>query len=313
MIPGLPSVEYILIDEIDLSDETFRISRPLTGDELERSISAVGILSPPVIIHKNNRKIVVFGHNRLHTAAACGIKTVPARLAGKLEVDQYISCVAGKVYHDEIGPCGKCRVMNILMEEYNPSREKLREVFSMLNMPGSFLKEHTQLERVLELPLPLREYLDVKNVNFRLLRTLIGFPGNAVHFLNRMVAETVMRLNYFREIVAMMDDIMRRDGSLESVTSLDIDDSLDRKSREERVYREIRSIRYPAYMELKEKADDLVKMLSGEGLSVEIPPYLEGDSITVSFKLRKGKDLADAPLKAKKDIEVMLHDLLSIL
>ncbi len=313
MIPELPPVVYVHINEIEVSDETFRISRPLTGDELLKSISSSGILALPLILEKDNRKTVVFGHNRLYAAATCGFNTVPVRLAAGINAELYLWYVAGKVYHDEIGPCGKCRVVSIMDNVYNLEPGKLRDVFSMLGIPAGFQKDRVQLDRVLGLPLPLREYLDVKNVNFRVIRTITGFPGYAVDFLGRMVEETLMRVNYFREIVAMMDDIMRRDGSLESVTSLEVDRSLNRKSREEELYREIRGIRYPVYMGMKEKADDLVKKLHGKGLNVDIPPYLEGDSISVSFTLRKGKGLADAPLAVEKEIEVLLDDLLSIL
>ncbi|MGB4268970.1 MAG: hypothetical protein WBK20_07290 [Spirochaetota bacterium] len=71
------------------------------------------------------------------------------------------------------------------------------------------------------------------------------------------------------------------------------------------IYNCIYSIRYPDYTEYMSSINEIKKKLNDCGIKVEVPAYLEGDSINIIFEVKKNKPLH--PL-LKKD-----HDILRLI
>ncbi|MFW5770105.1 MAG: ParB N-terminal domain-containing protein [Spirochaetota bacterium] len=303
----------IPLDHINIKDESFKVSRPTQDDSLQKSISMSGILEPVLLLRNEEGYRIIFGHNRIKAAGRCQLEVVSARVIKQIALQPYMQGVAKKMYHDELGPCGKCRVLNILRVIFKADHHQLQNAANILNVPGVFVRNSKYVESIIGLPGKLQDYLDVKNAGFRVLTGLMSFPKPAVNFLTEIVQNTQMRLNYFREIVSMMDDILRRDGSLDDVLAVERDDSDDRRAREESLYRSIRNIRYPRYTEMKNRIDEIAAMLRQKGVTVNLPPYFEGDACTVSFVVRKGDDLSCAPLQPDVEVAELLDTMLELL
>ncbi len=309
----LPQPVDIPLNQIDIEDTTFKVSRPMQDDSLQKSISMSGMLEPVLLLSNKGKYRIVFGHNRIEAAGICKQKVVPARVIGQVTPQSYMEGVAKKVYHDELGPCGKCRVLNILRFVFNADNQQMQNAGNVINVPGIFVRNFEYVDTVTGLPGELRDYLDVKNAGFRIITGLMALPQPAITFLSEIVQNTQMRLNYFRDIVSMMDDILRRDGSLDEVLAVDRDDSDDRRVREESLYRAVRNIRYPRYTEMKNRVDEIATMLRQKGVTVKFPPYFEGDACTVSFVVKKGDDLSRAALQPDDEVAELLGKMLDLL
>jgi len=309
----LPQPVYIPLNQIDIEDETFKVSRPMQGDSLRKSISVSGMLEPALLLRQERKYTIIFGHNRIEAAGICQMDAIPASVVEQITLQPYMEGVAKKIYHDEVGPCGKCRVLNILRFVFNADNLQLQNAGNVINVPGNFVRNPENADVVTGFPGELREYLDVKNVGFRVITGMMVLPQPAINFLSEIVQNTQMRLNYFRDIVSMMDDILRRDGSLDEVLAVDRDNSDDRRVREESLYRAVRNIRYPRYTEMKNRVDEIDTMLRQKGVTVNFPPYFEGDACTVSFVVKKGDDLSRAALQPDDEVAELLGNMLDLL
>jgi hypothetical protein len=309
----LPQPVDIPLDSIDAEDNTFRTSRHTQKEALVKSVSMSGILEPPLLLRNNLKYTIVLGHNRIDAAEVCALPVVPARVIDELTFKMFIEGVAKKVYHNELGPCGKCRVLNIARIMFDANIQQLRYAGKILNVPGIFVRNPEHAEKVTGLPGGLQDYLDLKNAGFRVITGVTALPSHAVHFLSELVTDTQMRFNYFREIVFMMDDILRRDGSLDNVLAVKMDDSPDRRVREESLYRAVRNIRYPLFTEMKDTIEEIAEVLRQKGITVNFPPYFEGDSCTVSFVVRKGDDLSRLSLQPDDEVVKLLNKMLDLL
>jgi len=303
----------IPLNHIDIKDQTFNISRPMQDDSLQKSISESGMLEPALLLENEGRYRIIFGHNRIKAAGKCQLAVVPARVIEQVPMQSYMDGVAKKMYHDELGPCGKCRVLNIVRKYFKADSQKLQNAGNILNVPGNFVRNSENADAVTAFPGELQDYLDVKNAGFRVITGIMALPQPAINFLSEIVQNTQVRLNYFREIVSMMDDILRRDGSLDNVLAIDRDDSDDRRVREESLYWSVRKIRYPRYTEMKHMVDEIATMLRQKGVTVNFPPYFEGDACTVSFVVRKGDDLSRAVLRPDDEVAELLGNMLELL
>ncbi len=71
--PGSP-------DRIETADHTFKITTNTDQTDLALSISAIGLLQPPVLIHRGGTDTVVCGFRRIAACKALNIASIPTRI-----------------------------------------------------------------------------------------------------------------------------------------------------------------------------------------------------------------------------------------
>lgn len=87
----------------------------------------------------------------------------------------------------------------------------------------------------------------------------------------------------------MTADIIKRDHHSNHLNAIDIENIQDRRSQEQYLAESLRKIRYPEYTELKTRASALIHEIGKSGISVSLPEYFEGDTISLTVTAsRKG-------------------------
>lgn len=72
------AIEIEIEDLQDFSNHPFRIYSDEKLENLKKSISELGIISPIIVRKQNHKYEILSGHNRVNAAKAIGIKSVPA-------------------------------------------------------------------------------------------------------------------------------------------------------------------------------------------------------------------------------------------
>ncbi len=304
------TARLILLKDIDFNDRYYKISRNQIDDELRSSIREFGVLDPPVVIDRNGRYRIVFGFNRLEVLRESGALSVESVAMNGMDDGWYIGRALLKCLRNESGPVGRIR-LHAIMKEMGVDPGRLgRMAKKCLRLPGEFTRDDVLAKLVEGLPEALRDYLDCRDINFRVIRDLARLPRAAHNALSTWIAYAPLRVNIFRFIVDMLADILVRDGDIGFVAGIHPDGSIDRKQWEEHLYGLIREARYPEYSAARKRADEVVRYFAARGISLDYPPYFEGDRLDLTVSLGKRDDPA---LVRKKIDEADLSKLKELL
>lgn len=281
-------VENINVSHIDFTDNRYKISKPEISDQLMRSIKTHGLLEFPVLLPQYEKYIVVGGHNRLVAAKNTGASTVPCRIMDPFDMGTFLGHAVLKIDRGEVGPIGRLKLYNLLKKTKTEAIQNDR-LFARreLGIPDFLLGDEAAIETILSIPDTIAFYADSRDVHYRVLREIGGMSSAAVSLLSSWLDQIPMRVNIFREVVEMLSEISRRDGSIETASAIKIPDIRDPRGRENSLHSSLMSLRCPRYTVLKEEADNLIAKLRAVGIEVTFPNYFEGDTIGLTVKVSK--------------------------
>ncbi len=300
--------------DVDLADEKYRISRIHPDDRLARSIEMFGLLESPVLLNGPEKYTIVFGHNRIKALLGSGKDRFTAVIVDSIGRESYIEYAVLKSFRNELGPAGKLRLIDIALNVLGIDAGRAEELArTALGVGHEFVRRPGLRESVLRLPPALVAYLDSRDIGYKVIRNLLRLPEDGVKLLTHWLEQFPVRVNIFREIVDMMIDIRKRDGSLERLGAIDMLSGEDRKLREDHIFREISRIRYPEYNRIKEEADAIIRKLREERIDAALPPYFDGDSISLSVNFNKREDPASVIERLSRIDAELVKKLLGLL
>jgi len=306
-------MKTISLDAIDFEDRRYKISRNRIDDGLRSSIREFGVLDPPVVVEGVGLSKVVFGFNRLQALREAGAETAEVMAVAAVDPEWYAGRVLLKCLRNEAGPIGRLRAHAILKGMDMETGRLDRIAKQGLRLPDEFTRDSALAELTGELPPLLRDYLDCRDIQFRVIRDLARLPRVAHGALADWISYAPLRVNIFRFIVDMLVDMMVRDGSVDFVRDIHPDESIDRKQWEDHLYRLIGEARYPDYSASRNRADDIVRYFASRGIDVDYPPYFEGDRVKVTVSLGRRDDPASIRRKIDEADLSKLKDLLDLL
>lgn len=295
-------IRNIPFSSIIMEDTTYKISKNNIDDNLIRSIYANGLLELPVLQDTDGRYIVVFGHNRLNILSRTGIDSVTSEIIDKLDCKFFLRGVKLKNYRGEIGPIGRLKFVSILKHYFSLSADEIMSFTEDMNLPREFLNNFDIIERVLDLPEFLKDYIDSKDIGYKIIRDILRLPHEGVLIIDNWLNEIIMRVNIFRTIIDYIVDIYKRDKDLSALGDIYTDDIKDRSGKEEYLLQEIIKLRFPEYTRLKSKADDIIMNLKARNINILFPQYFEGNEIGIQIKIKKNNGI-EALKDAVKDID----------
>ncbi len=303
------TVKRIPLIDIDFKDRHYKISRNQIPDELRSSIREFGVLDPPIVIDRGGACRVVFGFNRLEVLRETGAESADAMVLAAVDTEWYIGRALLKCVRNEAGPIGRIRLHAIFREMGVESCRLESIAKKCLRLPDEFTRDETLAQLAAELPPSLMDYLDCRDIQFRIIRELVRLPRVAHEALEAWIAYAPLRVNIFRFIVDMLSDILVRDGNIGFLAGIRPDESIDRKHWDERLYGLIREARYPEYSALQKRADDIAGYFAARGIDLRYPPYFEGDRIDLTVSISRRDDPAlvrkridDADLSKLKEL-----------
>jgi len=291
---GITSV-YVRLAEIDFSNEYYRISRCRTDERLLRSIENFGVLEAPVLLRGEGKHLIVFGHNRLGALRRSGADGCNAVVLDALDPRAYVEYAILKLHRNEISALGRLRLMSILRDSLGCDEGFLKRFARLGAGAGEEAIAGGEMqERLSALPRPLASYCDARDINMKILMHVLSLDAEALSLLSDWVEACAMRVNVFREIVELLDDIRRREGALSSARAAAPHGARDAREFEERLREALHAIRYPRYTRLRAAAEGLIREMGRKGAQAGLPAFFEGDEVELRLVFRKDEDPREA-------------------
>lgn len=291
----------ILIEDIDLSDETFRCSfeRDLTA--LGRSVQAVGVLVPPRVQLLNARYRIVSGFLRVEVCRDQSVKEVDAEVLGRETPEDklFLRTVHENRFTRGFNWAEQAWVLERLMGRWGWSRGQVMEEA----MPALGLQRG---------PKVLEDYLKVASLHEALKREMIRHGcslANALRISDWSIEDQMAfvplleRLhlgeNLLKEFLELIDEICLRDGIspaefLQEGQAVGIiqDDLRDRPWRTNSLRSYIRKRRYPNLASMEAAFHSVrADLRLPRTISVQPSPFFESKELTVSFRAKNPEEM----------------------
>lgn len=301
--------QLIKVDQIDLNDESFKISRNMQHPDLYDSVKKYGMIEKPFVIKRENDYVLMNCHNRLRICSELNIKEIKAIVLSAPDGEIFFNNLILKLYHNGVGPVGRVKILNIIKLYFSDNeiikRANLRKI---TGLPDEYLKGEKAGERVLSFPADLLDYLDARDINFKTIKDLALLDNNGLEWLNSWVKCMQIRVNFFKRITEHLFDIFR----IDKINQLPLPGD-EKIKNDADLYAEIFRIRYPNYSTINKQALELIDKLSSSTLSVDFPDFFERDYIMLNLKISKNTNPGEWRKIAENLKDEYIDELLALL
>lgn len=286
--------EQIPLSRIDAADETFRISTRSDIESLALSLNTVGIMSPLLLLAKENSQFcIVSGFRRFAACEKLGWHEVEARI---LDTDTpFLECVRYAVtdnaFQRSLNPIEISRSLRLLRDNFpHPDRVRMAEAAAEIGLPGN----PALIQKLLPLcglhPI-IQEGILTESISPVMAVELGEFNTETGSTLAALFADLRLSLNKQREILQLLTETATRD----ELTVMDVlkekdlqklmaDNDADRGMKAKNIRHYLKKRRFPAITAAEEKYGRCVKELRpGENLRLIPPKDFEGS--VYSFQL----------------------------
>ena len=300
----------VRLDRIDQDDLRYQISTPIPTDAMVRSIGAVGLMTPPILVEGNNGLIIVSGFRRIRALGHLDVETLDARL---LETGTEQRCamvaVADNALQRPLNPMETARCLGLLAGITDGS-----QALATLASDLGLAVHPSQVQKSLALNrLP-------GSIQTAIVSEIIT-PAMAIE-LGRLVPADALRLTELfvdlrpsfgkqREILVLCREIAKRDGiticqvlAHDRIGAILETESPDRNPKTAELRKALRQMRFPSLSLAEEAFDDCRRELKLPfGAQLVPPAHFEGQTYQFVLPFESMSDLE----KHRDTITRLLH------
>ncbi len=273
------------LTRIDLKDRRFSLSYPLSDENLQWSIAAVGIVQPILLLDRTPY-IPIAGWRRLRCAKKLGLKKVPALI---VDIDEKTALL--RAIHDNLA-----RGFNIIekaatldaMDRFGFSRD---EIFGLMAHLG--LNPHEKVLSILlgmaSLDALAKDFIFRKNLSLRNVESLLRFEEKERRRILAALTGLHLTESTLREVLEMLQLIRIRKGKLtgRDIPVMESPDML-------RTHLKLKT--QPILTSLAKKLKAIRNAMTlPPGLDIRVDPFFEKEYIDIILKIGNEDDV-DAAL-----------------
>ena len=296
--------------DIDTEDHSYRISTGQELDSLSESISAIGLLQPPIVQPKSTQFIVVSGFRRISACRKLGIQQLPVRIPSESasRLDLATVAVTENSFQRTLNLIEISRSVSLLIPHF-ASAVALAETAGILGLPTNpdFLKKAASLN---SLPESIQAQLVSGDVALPTALELLALDPSSVSALSEIFDTLKFSLNKQREVMTLLKEI----ALIEDVGIADIlqsgpvrdllgDQSLDSVQMRHRFRSNLQKRRFPIISKVESEMRGLINALPlGRFWHIIPPKHFEAQSYTFKATVRNHDELR----KAGKHLEKII-------
>lgn len=307
-----------LIPVSGLSSQAVYNFRLRPADEsLTASIRRRGILLPLIVTPSHT---VIAGHRRLAAAQELALKEIEVlQLDSEPAPQDALLMALLSNWQQPFSEIEKANVIAAAKRKFQfQDIEVFEEIFPALKLnPDKGIYEEA-LEVTALVPELLSLIADEK-MPFRGARILSAFSAEDQRSFSKIACEAAFTTNQLLKTGEWLFDLLKikkialavfiKEHSFDEVLKRD----LPRNVRGEKIFLAVRTLRFPQVTEKEKQFAGISEQFRDEkaGLSIELPPFLEGEGFTVKARL-KSRDSLEAVLGALQSKRKVLNSLLDI-
>ena len=292
-------IEKISLTEIDIEDETYRITTDSSTDDLEASIQRVGLLNPPVLRKKASGYAPVSGFRRIRACRKLGWESVDSRVLDAKIPD--IQCVMTAICENSLQRAlnliETSRALNILSAYVADVPRRLR-INADLGLPDNprYMDKVAKLSR---LPMNVQDAVADESISLSMAVALERIAPTDATILCNLFCDLKIGLNKQQEILTLIKEISaREDISINALlngpdfNSIRTNPDFDRTRKRQAIRNYLKHRRYPNIAKSEERFKAHKRRLNlSQPIKLEPPPYFEGKDYTLKIQFSNLSEL----------------------
>ncbi len=284
----------IAISDIDIQDESYRISTPANIDGLVASIRQVGLLNPPALKAKQDHYTIIYGFKRIEAARRVGVEKIPARLLPEDAALSDCVCLAisDNLVHRDLNLVEVSRCLTMLSRCISDPALVSTEA-RRLGLAGNdrYFHEVAQIEMYSE---AVKNGLSEGRLSQNIAKELQGFGPDCADQLATLFCVLRINQNKQRQICTHLKEIAIRDSqTVRSVMNdLGFEDilaqpSMSNQQKTESIRLQLRQRRFPHLWEAQKRSSHALRNLKlDKTIQIQPPDYFEDTSFTLQFTFK---------------------------
>ena len=281
----------IPVSEIDVEDQTYRITtRPCTED-LANSILQSGVINAPIIFGEAPGFTIISGFRRIDACRTLGMTRIDARIILPEISEAVLAHIAitENSFQRPLNLIEQSRCM-ALLARWHQTPEEMSIAASRLGLP-SHPNMVSKLEKLIGLPKQVQDAICSDMVSLPIATLLLQVePATAVGFTNLFV-QLKLGVNHQREILELTREIALRENiSMDEVLSgadwahFRDDPDMDKGLKMQKLMSYLKNRRYPEKSAMEDEFREHVKRLKlGNGVFLKHPKDFEGRTFSLIF------------------------------
>jgi ParB family transcriptional regulator, chromosome partitioning protein len=287
------NVSAVPLDCIDTTDHTFKITTQIDSSNLVRSIGAIGLLQPPVILPKAGDFIVVSGFRRLSACNSLNQHKIPVRILdpGTSEATCARIAIADNALQRTLNIVEQSRAFDLIRRS-TVDQSSWPKIAESAGLPGS----QAAINRILPvagMPDDLQKALVDGWIALPVALQIDRRQKDDAAALLTLLRSLNTGLNIQRELLALIDDISIRDGipitevvareEIQAVMSKK-ESSASQKVQELRLL--LKSERYPELSKAEAAFKRMLKSLKlNPRVRLQAPAFFEGKTYRLTLNI----------------------------
>ncbi len=287
----------ILIKDINLKDERFRISSFFSMESLLLSIKEIGLINPPLVTIRNHRLVLVSGWKRVLACLELSMTSIPVWIVrSDDDLQMFLLAFYENLASREFSLLEKAKILRKLKKLGEKEQKIIRHYFPLLNIPQTsyHLDLYLAISRFSK---DVKSFIHQKNMSLASIEVFAEFNSRERKLLLPLLQP--LGQNKRQELLEDLHEISLRDGvsAQEILTSEGMGKILHSEKfsflqKSDRIRQWLRRKRYPRLSSHKEALKlALRKSKWPEDISIEPSPFFEEEALTVRFRFKDKEEL----------------------
>lgn len=284
--------DEVLIEDIDLKDQRFRISPFFSVDRLLLSIKEAGLINPPLVTSRRGKLLLVSGWKRVLACKKLSFVTVPVRMVkGEDDLQTFLLAFYDNLATREFSLLEKAEILRRLKRFGEKESTIIRNYFPLLSIPRTsyYLQLYLTISRF---PKEVKLFIHQKNMSIASLEYFAQFSPRERKLLLPLLQP--LGQNKQRELledlggISLRDDVAAENVLMEEkMVRIRRSEKLSPLQKSDRIRRMLRKRRYPRLSSRREAFRKALEM-SGcpQDISIQPSPYFEEQEMTLRFRFR---------------------------
>lgn len=292
-------VRSVCLSQIDVTDQTFRITTTIDAADLVSSIQRIGLLQPPLIVPKGQTYIVVCGFRRIAACRSLSITSMPARIDDhhRPGLRHAQMAIADNACQRPLNVVEQSRALALIRRFTNDSTD-WPAIAASVGLPSS----RAAMDRLLPIA-HMPESLQMAIVEGRIALP-VATSINSLHPDDAKVMGDVLRslntgLNNQRELLELIVELAIIEGTSVSrvlagqdIAPILAEDDSPLPQRVQRLRQALKKKRYPELSKAEDAFHRAVKALKVDSaIGLQPPRFFEGKTFRLTLSVNSRRQL----------------------
>ncbi|MFC2168514.1 ParB/RepB/Spo0J family partition protein [Acidobacteriota bacterium] len=289
-------MKKIPLEDIDLSDQRFRVSYFFNLDQLSQSIREVGLIYPPVVSQRNDSIVPVTGWKRIFACKKLFLSPIPAYLSSETDdLKSFKLALFENLTTKKFDMIERAEIVCRLKKFGESEKNIIRRYLPLFGIPPTY-DYYDLYSNISCLKRKEKSIVSEKNMALSVVEYLIQFSPKErkilfpiLVFLSQNKQKELLELT--REISLRTEIPVQEIFDSKEIKNVLLSDNLSSIQKADRVRFLLKEMRFPL-LSSREKSFDSAKKKLGWPKDIDLSPtpYFEDNQAHIKFSFKGNKD-----------------------